>query len=490
MNWRFPRSLLVLFAGIATSSTVLAAADTFTVTTPADNGNNASPTVGSLRWAIVQANANSNVSTIDFSLPGCPVVMNMGNTVLPDITTLVTIDGYSAAGSSTNTSFGLFNATLCVILNGNGTLATGLHTSGGGRLAVSGLGFAGFADAAIRLDSGNGNIVSGNQIGGIVLLAQNQDGVRVSGTATNSLIGGNTGPDRVNMIVGYSGIGVDIDAAGGGNSVDHDLIGLGPDGESANGNNLGVDIFNSPDNEVLSCVISNNATQGVLIAGPSTTGTLLQNNSIGTTSNGGNAANGSEGVQITFGAASSTVGAAQGSVTNGNFIYSYGAAIWLTSTAGAQNRVLANQKMYSATLGLPIDIGAAGPTPNDVLDGDSGANDLQNYPVMLHAYRTITAEWVEGTLDTVAGEAFRLDLYWSPCCGTGRGNATYFSGIGTSGVTDGTGHTHFWVKLPAAPYPSVGRLAGTATRTNGDTSEMGDSTPEIVGEMIFRDDFE
>ena len=89
-----------------------------------------------------------------------------------------------------------------------------------------------------------------------------------------------------------------------------------------------------------------------------------------------------------------------------------------------------------------------------------------------------------------AGEAFRLDLYWSPCCGAGRGNATYFAGIGTSATTDVTGHAHFWVKLPAVAYPSVGRLGATATRMNGDTSEMGDSTPEIVGDMVFRDDFE
>ena len=488
MNLSFTRSLFALLAGIASSATALAA-DIFTVTTPVDTGNNAAPTAGSLRWAIQQANANVNASTINFALAGCPVLMNMGGTVLPDITSDVIIDGYSAAGSSANTLFGQFNATLCVILNGNGTLTTGLHKSGAGSLEVSGLGFAGFSDSAIRIDSGNGD-VKGNQIGGFALLAQNKDGVRISGTATGTVIGSDVIPSQINLIAGNTGVGVFIDSAGGSTNVQNNLIGLGPDGVSANGNNVGVDIFNSPANTVEGCFISNNATQGVLIAGPNAIGTRVRNNMIGTTSTGANAANGSEGVQITFGAATTTVGATQPGVIDGNVIYANGAAVWVTSSAGVRNSVLANHEMYSATLGLPVDLGGTGPTPNDALDGDSGPNDLQNYPVMLHAYRTPTAEWVEGTLDTVAGEEFRLDLYWSPGGGTGRGNATYFSGVGTSGTTDVTGHAHFWVSLPAAAYPSVGRISGTATRTNGDTSEIGDGGPEIVGDMIFRDDFE
>jgi hypothetical protein len=491
-----PRTLIALFAGIATSTTA-AAFDTFTVTTSADNGNNATPTVGSLRWAIQQANANINLSTINFAVSGCPVLMNMGGTVLPDITTDVVIDGYSAAGSSVNTSFGRFDATLCIILNGSGTLATGLHKSGIGHLEVSGLGFAGFSDAAIRIDSSSGTSnVTGNQIGGFALLAQNKDGVRISATAAQTIVGGDTNPAQVNLIVGNTGTGVQIDSSGGNSFVSHDLIGLGPDGVSPNGNNIGVFVFNSASNTVQDCFISNNLTQGVLIAGTGSLGTWVSRNNIGTTSTGLNAPNGSEGVQITFGAATTTVGATlvtdnvvSSDVSFGNFIYANGAAVWVTSSAGVRNSALANHEMYSAILGLPVDLGGAGPTANDNLDADPGPNELQNYPVMLHAYRTETAEWVEGTLDTYAGEEFRLDLYWSPGSSTGRGNAIYFSGIGTSGMTDSAGHAHFWVRLPAAAYPSVARISGTATRTNGETSEMGDAGLEIVGDMIFRDDF-
>ena len=463
--------------------------DTFTVTTAADNGSNAAPTVGSLRWAIKQANASASVTTIDFALSGCPTILNLAGTAFPDITTDVTIDGYSQAGAIPNAHFGKFDATLCVVLNGAGSIATGLHTSGSGRLSVRGLALTGFTDAAVRLDSGVANIVAGNQFGGIAFAVANKDGVRIAGTAT-ALVGDFSDPAGVNMIVGGIGTGVYIDAAAGGSAVVGDLIGIGADGAASIGNNLGVYLFDSPGNEIENCVIGNNTQQGVLIAGPSTSGTLLTANDIGSTANGAHAANGAEGVQVTFGAHDNTIGAAQTDTTGGNTIYSLGSAVAVTASGGVHNRILANQQMYSGN-SLPVDLGAAGPTANDAGDGDAGANDLQNFPVLLHAYRTPAANWAEGTLDSAPNDAFRIDVYWGPCCaaGGGRGNATYFAGRGSS-VTDASGHAHFWVKLPAVTYPSVGAMSATATAVNGDTSEMGVFAQEILGEMIFRDDFE
>jgi len=106
--------------------------NTFTVTTTADNGSNTSPTAGSLREAIVNAN-NSGGGNINFSIPGSDPNCNATTHVctitpvtrsLPDITAPVTIDGYTQPGASPNTLADGDNAVLLVELNGNG--ASGL----------------------------------------------------------------------------------------------------------------------------------------------------------------------------------------------------------------------------------------------------------------------------------------------------------------------------------------------------------------------------
>jgi len=472
-----------------------ASATTFFVTTTADNGSNSAPTAGSLRAAIVHANNAAGAAGIDFSLPSCPSTFTISTNALPDITNDVTIDGYSQSGATQNTQHGAFDANLCVVLNGAGAFANGLHTSGGGRLTVEGLAFAGFTDAAIRFDAGAGNVATGNQIG-VASLAQNKDGIRISGSASDAIIGSAAGlsvPGSMNLIGGNTGTAVYIDAAAGGSVIGGNVIGVGANGSAANGNNLGVYIFDSPNNDIVSNVVANNGTQGVLISGPSSTGNVVQDNFIGATYDEfAHAPNGTQGVLLSFGAANNVIGAFGNSITDGNTIYADGAAVWLSTSAGTGNRVLANQQMYSGTLGLPVDLGASGPTANDAGDADTGANNLQNYPVVLAAYRTTTStgEWVEGTLDTAANGTYRLDFYWGNCCSGGRSQATYFTGAIATVTTDASGHAHFWAKLPSVVYPSDGEISATATSASGDTSESGTGAQEILGDMIFRDDFE
>lgn len=156
-----------------------------------------------------------------------------------------------------------------------------------------------------------------------------------------------------------------------------------------------------------------------------------------------------------------------------------------------RNRVLANT-IQTAT-GLPIDLGLAGPTPDDALDADTGPNALQNYPVVLHAHRTAQFIWIEGTLDTSANAAFRLDFYWGCCADAiGRGMPVLSLGNATT-PTDGAGHAHFWARLPSPalqiPTLSLGAISATATDTAGDTSEVGTVATEDT-DLIYRDDLE
>jgi hypothetical protein len=64
----------------------------FTVTTTADNGDNTSPISGSLRAAILSANANPGADTIDFDIGTGTPVINL-SVALPAISEAVTIDG-------------------------------------------------------------------------------------------------------------------------------------------------------------------------------------------------------------------------------------------------------------------------------------------------------------------------------------------------------------------------------------------------------------
>jgi hypothetical protein len=73
-------------------------AATFTVTNTNDSG------AGSLRQAILDANAAGGADTIDFDIPGAGVHTITPATDLPGITGPVTIDGYTQSGSSANTN--------------------------------------------------------------------------------------------------------------------------------------------------------------------------------------------------------------------------------------------------------------------------------------------------------------------------------------------------------------------------------------------------
>ena len=70
---------------------------TFTVTTTNDAG------AGSLRAAIIDANAAAGTDTIDFNIAGAGVHTINLTSALPTITGAVTIDGYTQTGSSVNT---------------------------------------------------------------------------------------------------------------------------------------------------------------------------------------------------------------------------------------------------------------------------------------------------------------------------------------------------------------------------------------------------
>src|SRR5262245_56659985 len=92
---------------------VPATAATFTVTNTDDTGT------GSLRQAILDANANPGADTIAFNIAGAGVHTITPLTTLSAATETVTIDGYTQPGSSVNTDPIATNAVILVELDGS-----------------------------------------------------------------------------------------------------------------------------------------------------------------------------------------------------------------------------------------------------------------------------------------------------------------------------------------------------------------------------------
>src|ERR1041384_4619019 len=64
--------------------------------------------------------------------------------------------------------------------------------------------------------------------------------------------------------------------------------------------------------------------------------------------------------------------------------------------------------------GLGIDLGAAGVTVNDAGDADTGANQLQNFPILSSATSTATTLQVTIQLNSKPSTLFTLDFYSNP----------------------------------------------------------------------------
>ncbi|MFN0243369.1 MAG: hypothetical protein ACKVWV_10805 [Planctomycetota bacterium] len=122
----------------------------------------------------------------------------------------------------------------------------------------------------------------------------------------------------------------------------------------------------------------------------------------------------------------------------------------------------------NGTLGIDlVGLSGVGVTGNDPLDGDGGANELQNFPV-LSAVQTSSAM---GLLSSTPNETFTIELYSSPACdASGFGEGEQFVGA-TTVTTSASGIAAFSVAL-ATPIAAGSVITATATSASGSTSEF------------------
>ncbi len=190
-----------LIAGLMAAGAARGA--TFTVLNTSDSG------AGSLRQAILDANANPGLDTIAFDIPGSGVHTITPATNLPAITDPVLLDGYTQPGASPNTLAVGDDAVLLIELDGTTAGGIGILIEGpNGGSTVRGLVINRFP-VGIKIGQGvetDGNTIAGNFIGtdptGMSTLVTNgQQMIYVSHSSANNTIGGTT-PAARNVIVG------------------------------------------------------------------------------------------------------------------------------------------------------------------------------------------------------------------------------------------------------------------------------------------------
>jgi len=271
------------FNGLSANQTANFAANrqSFVVTNANNHGT------GSLRDAIINANANLGPDTIVFNIPGPGVKTISLLNLLPEITERVTIDGTTQPGYAGSPLIELDGLALGT---GNGN-ANGLVIKAGGT-TVRGLAIGNFRNGfGISLNSCDNNLIQANYLGVAAdgtTARPNTRGIALT-NSSNNVIGGTTAATR-NVISGNLGNGVDI--TGNGNIIQGNFIGTNAAGTAALLQPGGVTISNSTSiNNLIGGTV---AGAGNLISGnqfgiqTSANATTIQGNLIGTDVTGTN----------------------------------------------------------------------------------------------------------------------------------------------------------------------------------------------------------
>jgi len=512
-------------------SAVFAVTNATDCSTPLDQ-----PSCGSLRDAIARATASTSTApskTIKFWIigagnqPVCPAVIQV-NSNLPNITTKLTIDGYSQGAinqinpplSWPNTDPYIFNANLCVAIVGPGT-GVGLRVPSGstGSLTLRGVGLGNFAQGVMLLGGANHQI-AGNQFGGwlgnvnlqgFTTVAVNVD---PNGQPSGALIvGGNNVADK-NVILGATSwggipseairVGFDVVSNPDACQILGNLVGILPDGTNAPGlNDYGIVL------EGDGCAINGNWIAGnhdgaLWVLGQHF---VVQSNVIGLAPRSwARQNNGGFGIRVE--GSNNIIGAAADdfvlpplfNLGHANYIADTLDSGILVAAPGTSNTLRQNIVMNTGigTGGLAIDLGPDGPTANDWADADTGVNNLQNFP-QLHGFSWVSPPQpgvpspatLKGALMTQPGQ-YNVDVYLGKGCDIGRrGHPELLIGRYTADVSDATALTPLEIPVNIIPDyfdPSLAALSLSATRvSDGNTSEMGTC---LSIDTLFEDGFE
>ncbi len=351
--------------------------------------------------------------------------------------------------------------------------------------------FMGASDNLIGSNVISGNGGSGVKVSGADCLRNRIENNRI-GVDTNAMIDLGNGFRGIDLAGARDSVVVGNVVSGNGSSgvllhdnsirtvIQGNFIGCDPSGAMAIGNDLdGVQLENAPENWVggaspeLGNVIVANARYGVYLLDSDARENRIEGNWIGTNAAAATLGNASAGIYIKAATGNILGGSDAG---QGNAIaFNQGAGVYVLS--GSQNPIIGNAIFSNLDLG--IDLYPDGVTANDEIDDDTGANDLQNYPVLTSAHSTGVATTVEGDLASAPQTVYRLEFFGQATADpSGFGEGGTFIGSATV-VTDSTGQAHFSLTLPV-PLPDQWFVTSTATAPDGNTSEFSGSL-SVVG---------
>lgn len=392
---------------------------------PGDGICDSAPTVRgeqcTLRAAIEETNALPGSDAIRFAIPGTGVHTIKPASELPTVTGPLEINGYSQPGASPNTHDLSHpdNAELRIELDGENITQPryGLYLAyqGAAPSLIRGLVINRFFGGIGTSFTQGGVTIRGDFIGtdpsGTVALPNAYNGIFVSVTTSGATIGGTDPADR-NVI-------------------------------SANGPMAG--------------------SAGIIANAP----TSVRGNLIGTQADGTSPLpNNGDGLRLSGDA--HVIGGGSGGANVVAFNTANGIA--LTGTEGGstftRNRIFGNGA-------LGIDLNDDGVTPNDHLDGDTGPNELQNFPVLTKATTGAKATVIQGIMLSTPNTSFTVEFFDNP---SGGHEGKRF--IGQRTVSTGSGGGSTFAFRPAARVAVGNTITATATNSNGSTSEF--SAPRTV----------
>ena len=384
----------------------------------------------------------------------------------------------------------------------------GVDVSGAAALGNSeeGVSLSGSGNTIGRTEHGAGNVLSGNSLRGVFIaggtanliqgnfigldvtgtaaLGNGGDGFYVSGASGNTIGGVEAGAR--NVISGNTRFGVYLTNGSTGNLIQGNFIGTDGAGSTSLGNAVGIEVgSNAPGNTIggvsagAGNVVSGNAGNGINLRGSSVAQNLVQGNLVGTDALGTAAlGNGGSGVAIAGGANDTTIGGTTAGAGN-TIAHNGGDGVFVASGAG--HRIASNSIFSNG--GLGIDLGSGGVTPNDALDQDSGANNLQNSPVLttgniLFAGGKLEVEYFADS--AVENSTYPLRVEFFIADDDGEEGKTFLGSHTYTAVEAQTPAIADLGNAAAIGVAAADLIVATATDSDGNTSEFSRALAVVV----------